>query len=116
MEMAEQSLLAIDEADIVLFLVDAREGLTASDYAIAEHLRKLNKTTFIVANKVDGIDGDSTTAEFYNLAMGDVHQIAAAHGRGVTQLLDHALMPVIEELSEQFELEMAALSIEKCDC
>jgi len=114
-EMAEQSLLAIDEADVVLFLVDARAGMTAADQAIAEHLRKQNKTTFIVANKVDGIDGDSSSAEFYNLAMGDVHQIAAAHGRGVTQLLDHALMPVIEQLSEQFEVEMAALSIENGD-
>ena len=97
-EMAEQSLLAIDEADVVLFLVDARAGLTVADEAIASHLRKQNKTTFLVANKTDGIDGDSASAEFYSLAIGDVHQIAATHGRGVNNLLDRALLPVIEAL------------------
>lgn len=105
-EMAEQSLIAIDEADVVLFLVDARSGLTAADQAIAEHLRKKDKPTFIAANKVDGIDGDSYTAEFYQLALGDVYQIAAAHGRGVAQLLDLALMPVVERLAEEFAAEI----------
>ena len=108
-EMAEQSLLAIDEADVVLFLVDARAGLTVADEAIADHLRKKDKPTFLVANKVDGIDGDSFSAEFYSLALGEVHQIAAAHGRGVAALLDRALVPVVEQLTEQFENEMSEL-------
>ncbi len=106
LEMAEQSLLAIDEADVVLFLVDARAGLTVADEAIAAHLRKQDKTTFLVANKTDGIDGDSASAEFYSLALGEVHQIAAAHGRGVNALLDRALLPVIEELAEEFADEV----------
>ncbi|MGN5069252.1 ribosome biogenesis GTPase Der [Aeromonas hydrophila] len=59
LKMAEQSLLAIEEADVVLFMVDARAGLTAADQAIAEHLRKAHKKVFLVANKTDGIDGDS---------------------------------------------------------
>jgi len=101
--MAEQSLMAIEEADAVLFLVDARAGLTAADQSIAEHLRKQNKSIFLVANKVDGIDADSAIAEFYSLALGEVHKIAAAHGRGVTQLVTLALMPHIEELAEQIE-------------
>lgn len=63
-KMAEQSLLAIEEADIVLFLVDARAGLTAADQMIAEHLRKRNKTSFLVANKIDTIDPDVARAEF----------------------------------------------------
>ena len=109
-EMAEQSLLAIDEADVVLFLVDARAGLTVADEAIASHLRKQDKTTFLVANKTDGIDGDSASAEFYSLALGDVHQIAAAHGRGVGSLLDRALMPVIEELAEELAAEQGEVS------
>ena len=66
--MAEQSLLAIEEADVVLFMVDARAGLTAADQAIAEHLRKTHKKVFLVANKTDGIDGDSAVSEFYGLA------------------------------------------------
>ena len=105
-EMAEQSLLAIEEADIVLFLVDARAGMTAADQAIANHLRKQQKKCFVVANKVDGIDADSYCAEFYQLSLGDVHHIAAAHGRGITQLLETTLQPVIAELAgESEELE-----------
>ncbi len=100
--MAEQSLLAIAEADAVLFMVDARAGLTSADIGIADHLRKQSKTVFLVANKVDGIDADSAVAEFYSLALGDtVHQIAAAHGRGVTQLLTLALTPHIEAFNQQ---------------
>ncbi|WP_017217047.1 ribosome biogenesis GTPase Der [Pseudoalteromonas sp. NJ631] len=102
-EMAEQSLLAIEEADIVLFLVDARAGMTVADQAIAQHLRKQQKNCFVVANKTDGIDADSNCAEFYQLALGDVQQIAAAHGRGVTQLLELTLQPIIAELTAQDE-------------
>ncbi len=99
--MAEQSLMAIEEADAVLFLVDARDGLTAADHGIAEYLRKQDKKVFLVANKIDGIDGDSAVAEFYALGLGEhIHQIAAAHGRGVTQLLTLALTPHIEELGQ----------------
>jgi len=93
-EMAQQSLLAIEEADVVMFLVDARAGLVPADQGIADHLRRINKQVFLVANKVDGIDGDSESAEFYALGLGNVKQIAAAHGRGVSQLLQDALMPL----------------------
>lgn len=98
--MAQQSLQAIEEADAVLFLVDARAGLTVADEAIAHHLRKQEKKVFLVANKVDGIDADSATGEFYALSLGDVHQIAAAHGRGVNQLLELALKPFVKEQME----------------
>ena len=99
--MAEQSLVAIEEADAVLFLVDARDGLTSADHGIADYLRKQDKKVFLVANKIDGIHGDSAVAEFYSLGLGEhVHQIAAAHGRGVTQLLTIALTPHIEALSQ----------------
>jgi GTP-binding protein len=93
-EMAQQSLLAIEEADVVMFLVDARAGLLPADQGIADHLRRINKKVFVVANKVDGIDGDSESAEFYSLGLGDIKQIAAAHGRGVSQLLQDALAPL----------------------
>lgn len=102
--MAEQSLMAIAEADAVLFMVDARDGLISADIGIADYLRKQNKKIFLVANKVDGIDADSAVAEFYELSLGDtVHKIAAAHGRGVTQLLTLALTPHIEALGEARE-------------
>ena len=99
--MAEQSLMAIEEADAVLFLVDARAGLTGADSAISEHLRKQSKKVFIVANKIDGVDADSAVAEFYNLGLGEVHPIAAAHNRGVTQLINLALAPHVEELTKE---------------
>ncbi|MFD2179467.1 ribosome biogenesis GTPase Der [Veronia pacifica] len=99
-KMAEQSLAAIEEADVVLFMVDGRSGLTVSDEAIAQHLRSREKTTFLVVNKVDGIDADAASAEFWQLGMEHMFQIAAAHGRGVAALIDRALKPVADEMSE----------------
>ena len=96
--MAEQSLAAIEEADVVLFLTDARAGLTAADHAIAEHLRRRDKTTFVVANKIDGIDADSACAEFWALGLGEVYQMAASQGRGVTNMIEYALAPYAEAL------------------
>ncbi len=105
LEMAEQSLKAIDEADVVLFLVDARAGATVADTAIANHIRKVNKTVFLVANKTDGLDADTAIADFYGLGLGEVYPIAAAHGRGVTSLLQQALIPL---LTEQQSARLAA--------
>ncbi|GAL36081.1 GTP-binding protein EngA [Vibrio maritimus] len=99
-KMAEQSLAAIEEADVVLFLVDGRAGLTVADEAIANHLRKIEKPAFLVVNKVDGIDADAASAEFWQLGVENMYHIAAAHGRGVTALLDRALDPFFEHLSE----------------
>ncbi len=90
-KMAEQSLQAIEEADAVLFMVDSRAGLTAADQMIAEHLRKRNKRSFLVANKVDTVDPDFARAEFSPLGLGDALPIAAAHGRGISHMLDAAL-------------------------
>lgn len=90
-KMAEQSLQAIEEADAVLFMVDARAGMTAADQMIAEHLRKRNKRSFLVANKVDTIDPDLARAEFSPLGLGDALAIAAAHGRGINGMLEQAL-------------------------
>ena len=104
-EMANQSLLAVDEADVVIFLVDARAGLTAADRGIAEYLRKQEKIVHVVANKVDGIDGDSESADFYTLGMGDVQQIAAAHGRGIAQLLDLTLEPLEADFPDMIAVE-----------
>ncbi len=95
-EMAEQSLRAIDEADVVMFMVDAREGITAADMGIAQHLRKINKKAYIVANKIDGIDANAAQADFYELGLGEVYGIAAAHGRGVEQLLQRCFDPLLE--------------------
>ncbi|RUO32767.1 ribosome biogenesis GTPase Der [Aliidiomarina sanyensis] len=92
--MAKQSLQAIDEADVVLFLVDARDGISAADEFIADYLRKQDKPVYLTANKIDGLDGDAAAADFFSLGLGDVYQIAAAHGRGVSQLLRTVLLPL----------------------
>ncbi|GHG62340.1 GTPase Der [Alishewanella longhuensis] len=95
-EMADQSLKAIDEADVVLFMVDARAGSTVGDQAIADHIRRVRKPVFLVANKTDGLDADTAVADFYSLGIGEVYPIAAAHGRGVSSLLQHALLPFLQ--------------------
>jgi GTP-binding protein len=118
--MADQSLMAIEEADVVLFLVDARDGVIIADEAIANHLRQLDKTVYLVANKTDGVDIDSVTADFYGLALGEVYAIAAAHGRGVQQLIEKCLRPYAEEAGvlsiedsvDEFEEELTEESAE----
>jgi len=103
--MAEQSLQAIEEADVVLFLVDARDGVMVADEAIAHHLRQSDKTVYVVANKTDGVDIDSVTGDFYSLSLGDIHPIAAAHGRGVQVLIETCLRP--------YALEMGLLNVDE---
>jgi GTPase len=89
--MAEQSLLAVKEADAVLFILDCRDGLTPVDEQIARELRQHNKKVFVVANKIDGLHQDMVTAAFFELGLGEVYGIAAAHGRGVNSLMDEVL-------------------------
>jgi GTP-binding protein len=103
--MAEQSLLAIEEADVVLFMVDARAGLMPADEAIAKHLRSREKPTFLVANKTDGLDPDQAVVDFYSLGLGEIHPIAASHGRGVVSLLEHVLLPWMDEIDPPEELD-----------
>ncbi|KMW72875.1 GTP-binding protein Der [Photorhabdus luminescens subsp. luminescens] len=103
--MAAQSLMAIEEADIVLFMVDARAGLMPADHAIAKHLRSRERATFLVANKTDGVDIDTAVAEFYSLGLGDIYSIAASHGRGVTQLIERVLLPFSGK-GEEEEVEL----------
>lgn len=99
--MAGQSLVAIEEADIVLFMVDGRAGLMAADRGIAKHLRSRQKTTVVVANKTDGIDADSAVGDFYALGMGEIFPIAASHGRGINALMEQVLLPLVTDDAEQ---------------
>jgi len=84
----KQVQIALEEADVVFFMVDAREGLSASDKVIADTLRRLNKPVILVTNKTDGIDASVAVSDFYSLALGEPVQIAASHGRGVPELLE----------------------------
>jgi GTP-binding protein len=90
-EMASQSLAAIEEADVVFLLVDARAGLTPGDEDLVKHLRRKEKAFHLVVNKIDGVNEDVVGLEFYALGLENMHLIAASHGRGVRALLEQAL-------------------------
>jgi small GTP-binding protein domain len=83
----KQVQIAIQESDVIIFMVDARDGLNASDQAIAEQLRKLSKPVLLVTNKIDGLNQEQAGLEFYALGLGDPIKMAATHGRGVGTLL-----------------------------
>lgn len=85
--MAQQSLQAIDEADAVIFLFDSRDGLTATDQSLHEHLRATQKPVFYVANKIDGVDPNVAMADFYQLGIPNLYPVTATHGKGVRQLM-----------------------------
>jgi len=104
-KMAEQSLVAIEEADIVLFLVDGRAGLNPADEMIADHLRRSEKESYLIVNKTDGLDPDIAMSDFYCLGLSEPLPIAAAHGRGVTQLVEYVLseIPLRDESAEDEE-------------
>lgn len=95
--MERQVALAVDQADRVLFLVDAREGWTGADEIIAEQLRRTGRPVTLVANKTDQMDPALATAEFHALGMGDPVPIAAAHGRGVRTLMNRVLATLPEK-------------------
>jgi GTP-binding protein len=90
-EMARQTLLAIDEADAIVFLVDGRQGLTPQDKVIAQKLRQARCPVFLAVNKVEGMNQAVVTAEFHELALGEPVAISSAHGEGVRELVDLAL-------------------------
>lgn len=91
MEMASQSLQAIEEANICLFLVDAKDGLLPDDNRILDHLRKRSKNTYLLVNKIDGRDQDAALIDFYSLGMAEIFPITATQGRGVKSMLSHVL-------------------------
>jgi GTP-binding protein len=90
-EMGRQTREAIAEADVVVFIVDARAGLTEHDREIALLLRRTGRPVVLVANKAEGIPTERATAEFHELALGEPLAISAAHGEGVRGMAEHAL-------------------------
>ena len=93
-EMAKQTRQAVAEADVVLFVVDARAGLSAQDHEIGKYLRKLGKRCVLVANKSEGMTEGVQLVEFFELGLGEVFPISAAHGQGIRPLVDLALGPL----------------------
>jgi GTP-binding protein len=90
-EMAKQTRQAVAEADAVIFVVDARAGVSGQDHDIARYLRSAGKKLLIAVNKAEGMQDSPALAEFYELGLGDPQPISASHGQGIRSLLDAAL-------------------------
>ena len=93
-EMAKQTRQAVAESDVVLFVVDARAGISAQDHEIASYLRRLGKPCVLVANKAEGMTQGLQLVEFYELGLGDVLPVSASHGQGIRDMMAQALAPL----------------------
>src|SRR6266853_801766 len=90
-EMAKQARTAIAEADVIVLVTDAREGLRAQDRAIGEELRRMGRRVFVAVNKTEGMNSEIATLEFHEMGLGVPYAISAEHGEGVRDLIDAAL-------------------------
>jgi len=104
-EIRKQVQLAIEEADIIIFVVDVEQGITPMDSEVAKLLRKVKKPIFTAVNKVDNAMRDADAVEFYNLGLGDYHTISSINGSGTGDLLDAITekIPLPEELDLEAE-------------
>ncbi|HQR50282.1 MAG TPA: ribosome biogenesis GTPase Der [Methylophilaceae bacterium] len=102
-EMARQTLLAIDEADVIVFLVDGRQGLAPQDKVIADRLRRCERPVFLAVNKTEGMNRAVASAEFHELGLGDPLSISSAHGEGVRDLVNLVLEDFLPEQTETAE-------------
>ncbi|MDG1245900.1 MAG: ribosome biogenesis GTPase Der [Polaribacter sp.] len=102
-EIRKQVNLAIEEADIIVFVVDVEEGITPMDAEVAKLLRKVKKPIFTAVNKVDNAMRDADAVEFYNLGLGDYHTISSINGSGTGELLD----AIVEEIPAAEEMDSA---------
>jgi GTP-binding protein len=102
-QMAKQTKQAVAEADVVIFLVDGRQGLTPHDKTITDFLRKSGRPVMLVVNKAEGMRYTSVVADFYELGLGEPAVISSAHGDGVHDLVDLALDTAFEQRPEDPE-------------
>ncbi|MFZ6640702.1 ribosome biogenesis GTPase Der [Undibacterium sp. TC4M20W] len=102
-EMAKQTKQAVAEADVVVFIVDGRQGLTPHDKTITDFLRKSGRSVMLVVNKAEGMKYSSVTADFYELGMGDPYVISAAHGDGVADLVEEMVDIAFAQRPEEVE-------------
>jgi len=114
-EMAKQTRQAVAEADVVIFVVDARAGVSAQDHDIGKYLRKLGKPTVLTANKAEGMLEGIRLSEFFELGLGEVLGVSAAHGQGMHTLVDTALellhLPETDEDAEPQDPSIIRLAV-----
>lgn len=103
--MEKQTRLAVDESDIILFMVDARDGLTPADEVIADSLRRTGKKVRLVVNKTDGLDVRTVASEFFSLGLGEPVAIAASQNRGIQAMLSDVLQSFdLKEVASEDEI------------
>lgn len=109
-EIRRQVELAVEEANLILFVVDAEEGVTGMDQEVAAMLRKVKKPVMMVANKVDNAMRQTMSAEFYSLGLGEIFNISAINGSGTGDLLDEVVKALPEEEEEE-ELDLPRIAV-----
>ncbi len=110
-EVRQQVAIAIAEADVILFVVDVRDGIITSDQEIADMLRRTKKPIVLVANKADNARLEAEAAEFYTLGLGEPLTISAHHGRGISELLDRVITMLPRPLAVEAKPEVMKLAI-----
>jgi GTPase len=110
-QMREQCQLAIDEADVIFFVMDGKEGLTPSDKEIADILRRQNKTVFFIVNKIDGPQHEERVYEFYGLGIERIYSISAEHRYGLDELMDEVVKILPRWTEEKWNREASRVAI-----
>ena len=110
-QMREQCQVAMDEAHVILFVMDGKEGLTPSDREIVDILRKLNKPVFYIINKIDGPKHEERKLEFYGLGMESIYSISAEHGYGVNELVEEVTKALPDLAEEQWDKDVTKVAV-----
>lgn len=110
-EVRRQAELAIDEADVILFVVDARSGITANDEQIADLLRRTSKPVVLVANKVDSLALEQHVYEFYQLGLGEPIGVAAEHNRNIGDLLDLIVSLFPDYADDEYDEDVIRMAV-----
>lgn len=111
-QMKRQAEIAIETANVIIFMVDGKEGMTASDKEVATMLRKTSKPVILVVNKVDNVgDPPPEIYEFYNLGMGEIFTVSSIHGLGIGELLDEVYKYFPEEDTQEYDESIIKVAV-----
>jgi GTP-binding protein len=110
-QMREQSRFAMNEADLILFVMDARDGLTPADTEVVDMLRRVNKPVFYIINKVDGDRQEALSGDFYELGIDHIHMVSAEHNRGIGDLMDEVLAAIPKDMVREDEEEVTRIAV-----
>ncbi|HLO26881.1 MAG TPA: ribosome biogenesis GTPase Der [Geobacteraceae bacterium] len=110
-QMREQSQLAMEEADVILFVMDGRDGLTPADVEVAEMLRRVNKPVFYLINKIDGEKQEMGIGDFYGLGVENVFPVSAEHNRGIGELMDEVVRALPQTGADEEDEDVTKIAV-----